>query len=87
MTAEPFLVTVAPDAGGRPGPVRAFLAAPGQAVNLLRNTWHGVLTPLGPTGLFAVIDRIGAGANLQEYRFAEPPSIVAGVPPVASPFR
>lgn len=77
MTAEPFLLTVAPDSGGRPGPVRAFLAAPGQGVNLLRNTWHGVLTPLGPTGLFAVIDRIGEGANLEEHWFDTGPEIVA----------
>jgi ureidoglycolate lyase len=78
MTAEPFLVTVAPDAGGRPGPVRAFVAGPGQGVNLLRGVWHGVLTPLGPSGLFAVIDRIGAGANLDEHRFDAAPVIVAG---------
>jgi ureidoglycolate lyase len=77
MAAEPFLVVVAPDAGGVPGPVRAFLAAPGQGVNLLRGTWHGVLTPLGPTGLFAVIDRIGPGTNLEEHTLSDPPVIVA----------
>jgi ureidoglycolate lyase len=65
MTANPFLVIVAPD-----GPVRAFLAAPGQGINLLRNTWHGVLTPLSAPGLFAVIDRIGATPNLQEYNIS-----------------
>lgn len=68
MTADPFLVIVAPDEGDRPGTPRAFLTAPGQAVNLLRGTWHGVLTPLTAPGLFAVIDRIGPGANLQEHR-------------------
>jgi len=41
--------------------------APGQAINLHRGTWHGVLTPLAEPGLFAVIDRIGSTANLEEY--------------------
>ena len=68
MTQNPFLVIVAPDDAGKPGPVRAFLTAPGQGINLLRNTWHGVLTPLSGPGLFAVIDRIGTTRNLQEHR-------------------
>ncbi|WP_373354819.1 ureidoglycolate lyase [Pseudoroseicyclus sp. CXY001] len=68
----PFLVIVAPDAGGAPGTPRAFLTAPGQGVNLHRGTWHGVLTPLSPPGLFAVVDRIGEGANLEEHRLDQP---------------
>ena len=68
MTQNPFLVIVAPDDAGKPGPVRAFLTAPGQGITLLRNTWHGVLTPLSGPGLFAVIDRIGTTRNLQEHR-------------------
>ena len=78
MTFAGFLVTVAPDEDGRPGAPRAFLAAPGQGINLLRGTWHGVLTPLAAPGLFAVVDRIGEGANLEEYRFDEPWEITAG---------
>lgn len=70
MSQSPFLVIVAPDNDGVPGPVRAFLTAPGQGINLLRNTWHGVLTPLTAPGLFAVIDRIGATPNLQEFRLS-----------------
>lgn len=72
MTQAPFLVIVAPDEGGQPGRPQAFLTAPGQGVNLLRGTWHGVLTPLALPGLFAVIDRIGPGANLEEYRYFVP---------------
>jgi ureidoglycolate lyase len=45
-------------------------------VNFHRGTWHGVLTPLQAPGLFAVVDRIGAGANLQEHWF-ETPFVVA----------
>lgn len=66
MTAHPFLVIAAPDEGGRPGTPRAFLTAPHQGVNFHRGTWHGVLIPLHAPGLFAVIDRIGSGVNLEE---------------------
>ncbi len=42
-----------------------------QGINFHRGTWHGVLTPLHAPGLFAVIDRIGTTANLEEYRYAQ----------------
>lgn len=71
MTQAPFLVIVAPDAGGRPGQPLAFLSAPGQGVNYHRGVWHGVLCPLSAPGLFAVIDRIGPGANLEEHHFPQ----------------
>lgn len=67
MSEAAWLVIVAPDAGGRPGAPRAFLPKPGQGVNFLRGTWHGVLTPLAEPGLFTVIDRIGDTPNLEEY--------------------
>ena len=67
MYETTWLVTVAEDAGGTPVNLRAFLVAPGQGINLHRGTWHGVLTPLAEPGLFAVIDRIGPTANLEEY--------------------
>ena len=76
MTAAPFLVIVAPDEGGRPGRPRAFLTTGAQGINLHRGTWHGVLTPLSAPGLFAVVDRIGAGANLEEYRYDAPWRVV-----------
>ncbi len=71
MTQHPFLVIVAPDEGGAPAAARAFLTNGAQGVNLHRGTWHGVLTPLHAPGRFAVVDRIGPGANLVEYRYAE----------------
>ncbi|WP_170334093.1 ureidoglycolate lyase [Ruegeria arenilitoris] len=76
MTHQPFLVIVAPDEGGKPGEPKAFLTLPGQAVNYHRGTWHGVLTPLHGPGLFAVVDRIGAGSNLEEYWFDTPYEVV-----------
>ncbi|MDK3072301.1 ureidoglycolate lyase [Sedimentitalea sp. JM2-8] len=77
MSYLPFLVVVAPDAGGNPGTPLAFVTEPGQAVNLHRGTWHGVLTPLHAPGLFAVIDRIGAGDNLEEHWFDSPYRIIS----------
>lgn len=68
MTAHPFLVIVAPDPQASP---RAFITNGAQGINLHRGTWHGVLTPLHAPGLFAVLDRIGPGANLEEHRYAE----------------
>jgi len=76
MTGDAFLVIVAPDAGGTPGQPRAFLTDGTQAINLHRGTWHGVLTPLAEPGLFAVIDRIGPTANLEEHWFTEPYTIL-----------
>jgi ureidoglycolate lyase len=76
MTQHPFLVIVAPDADGRPGAPRAFLTSGAQGINLHRGTWHGVLTPLRAPGLFAVVDRIGPGSNLQEYRYPAPWTVV-----------
>ncbi|MFC6638190.1 ureidoglycolate lyase [Sulfitobacter sp. JBTF-M27] len=69
MSGDPFLVVVARDAGVRPADPLAFLTQPGQAINFHRGIWHGVLTPLAAPGLFAVVDRIGAGANLEEHWF------------------
>ena len=69
MTADPFLVIVSTGPGATP---RAYLTNGAQGINLHRGTWHGVLTPLAAPGLFAVVDRIGDGPNLEEYRYPEP---------------
>lgn len=76
MSHDAFLVIVAQDAGNAPGTPLAFRTKPGQAINFHRNTWHGVLTPLTGTGLFTVIDRIGAGDNLQEHWFDTPWTVI-----------
>lgn len=77
MSATSFLVVVAEGRDATPGPVHAFLTAPGQGINFHRGTWHGVLTPLSAPGLFAVVDRIGDTANLEEHWFDTPPVITA----------
>lgn len=71
MTANPFLVIVAPDDDGQPGRPLAFMTEPFMGVNYHANIWHGVLTPLSAPGRFAVIDRIGTGDNLEEYWLKE----------------
>ncbi len=75
MHGRAWLVIVAPDADGQPGQPRAFVAGGDQGVNFHRGTWHGVLTPLHDPGLFAVLDRIGEGANLEEH-VLDPPIMV-----------
>lgn len=77
MSDAPFLVVAAEGTDAVPGTLHAFITQPGQAVNIHRGVWHGVLTPLGGNGLFAVIDRIGDGPNLEEYWFDDPISVVA----------
>ncbi len=76
MSEYPFLVIVAPDDAGVPGAPQAFLTDGAQGINLLRGTWHGVLTPLSAPGLFAVVDRIGTTPNLEEYRYQKPWTVV-----------
>lgn len=78
LNPAPFLVIVAEDAGGRPTRPLAFVTDPGQGVNILRNIWHGVLTPLAAPGLFAVIDRIGSTPNLEEFWFETPWTVEPG---------
>ena len=74
LTAHPFLVTVSDGPDAEP---RAFLTAPHQGVQIRRGAWHGVLTPLHAPGLFAVVDRVGEGPNLEEHVFQVPWTVVA----------
>jgi len=78
MTEHPFLAIVADDDNGKPGLPKAFLIPPHKGINIHRNVWHGVLTPLHAPGLFAVIDRTqGDGNNLEEFFFDQPYVITA----------
>ena len=72
-----FLVIVAADEDGQPGLPQAFLTAPHTGINIYKNIWHGVLTPLSAPGLFAVIDRIGNDTNLEEHWFDEAYTVIA----------
>ena len=66
---RPFLVVVAEDDGGKPGTPAAFLCQGNQGVNYARNAWHHPLISLDETSDFLVVDRGGAGNNLEEYFF------------------
>ena len=68
----PMLIIVADDRAGIPVDPKAFISQPGQSINLHRGVWHGVLTPLGRDGRYVVVDRIGAGDNLEEYWLTDP---------------
>ncbi|MGU3574427.1 ureidoglycolate lyase, partial [Brucellaceae bacterium C25G] len=46
LSSEPFLVIVADDKNGTPLRPKAFITKGGQGINIHRNIWHGVLTPL-----------------------------------------
>lgn len=76
MCENGFLVIVADDANGTPINPKAFVTQTGQAINLHKGTWHGVLTPLAGSGQFAVIDRIGEGNNLEEFTLETPHTVV-----------
>lgn len=75
MSSDPFLVVVATGPDATP---LAFITNGAQGINFHRGTWHGVLTPLSGGGLFAVIDRIGEGANLDEFRHPTGWTVVRG---------
>lgn len=72
LSDRPFLVVVAADNDGSPGEPVAFMTNGAQGVNYHRNTWHGVLTPLGEESDFLIVDRGGDGDNLQEHHYPEP---------------
>ncbi len=74
MHQHPFLIIVALDPQAVP---LAFLTNGAQGINLARGTWHGVLTPLAAPGVFAVVDRIGSTANLEEHRYTAPWTVLA----------
>ena len=64
-----FIVIVASDYNNRPGKPEVFLTKDGQGINYHRNIWHGILAPLEGHGLFAVIDWIGSGNNLDTHYY------------------
>jgi ureidoglycolate lyase len=75
-----YLVVVAdPREKLTPQALRAFRATGRQGVNYARNTWHHPLLVLAPDHDFLVIDRGGAGENLEEVWFEESAKIFLDV--------
>ena len=79
LTPNPFLVVVAEDLDGTAAEPLAFVTGPGQGVNIRRNAWHGILTPLQAVSDFVIVDRGGEGNNLEEYHYPAPFLIVDAV--------
>lgn len=71
LSPRPFLVVVCPDGAEGPGEPVAFVTRPGQGVNYPAGRWHGVLTPIGESQDFLVVDRAGSGSNLEEHHFPQ----------------
>ncbi|MGE6782828.1 ureidoglycolate lyase [Ensifer adhaerens] len=76
LSDNPFLIVVSKETEEGPSEPIAFRTTPGQGVNIARNVWHGILTPLDDVSDFAVVDRGGEGVNLEEHFFKEPFLIV-----------
>ena len=78
LADAPYYVVVAEDDNGRPGALRAFVSSGWQGVNYAKNVWHHPLLALGAVRDFVVVDRGGAGVNLQEHPLEEAVCIAAG---------
>lgn len=72
LSARPYLVVVAAQGEFDPATLRAFLVDDGRGVNYARGTWHHPLMALGGVSDFLVIDRGGAGHNLDEIALDAP---------------
>lgn len=72
LSAQPWLVVVAPPGPLDPAGVRAFLARNGQGVNYAKGVWHHPLIALNEVSDFLVVDRGGSGANLDEQNLPRP---------------
>lgn len=72
LSGRPWLVVVAEDRNGVPGPPQAFLASGKQGVNYRAKAWHHPLIALDQVSDFLVIDRGGPGDNLEEFTYSDP---------------
>jgi ureidoglycolate lyase len=70
LTRRPYLVVVAP--AEEATAMRAFLVKDGIGVSYARGIWHHPLLALEEQSDFLVVDRGGAGHNVDETSFAEP---------------
>jgi len=66
LSGRSYLVVVAPPGRFDATAIRAFVAGPGQGINLVPRTWHHFNLALGGVSDFLVIDREGPGDNCEE---------------------
>lgn len=72
LSAQPYLVVVAPAGVLDAAKIRAFVSSGWQGVNYAKGVWHHPLIALGEVSDFVVVDRGGDGLNLNEQALAEP---------------
>ena len=77
LSGGEWLVAVALDENGRPGAPLVFRANGHQGVCYAPNIWHHPLIALGRVSDFLVVDRDGAGVNLEEMRYDTPHAVRA----------
>lgn len=77
LSGRPFLIVVAPAGPFEANKLAAFAATPLQGVNIRKGVWHHFNLAFGETSDFLVIDREGAGDNLEEITLAEPIMLAA----------
>ena len=66
LSARAYLVVVANAGAFDASTLRAFVVDDGRGVNYARGVWHHPLIALGGVSDFLVVDRGGAGSNLDE---------------------
>ena len=72
LHTDPFLVIMAENKGEAPHGPKAFITNGHQGINIFRNTWHGILTPIVKQTDFIVVDRSEAKTNVEEYYLEVP---------------
>ena len=72
IKSDQFLITIAEDKNGVPYNPKAFLTNGKQGVNIYKNIWHGVLTPIGRQSEFLVVDRSDPDTNLELFELTTP---------------
>lgn len=72
LSNNPYYVVVAEAGEFDESKIKVFLASPQQGVNYAPHTWHHYSLALYETSNFLVIDRKGAGTNLEEVKLTAP---------------
>ncbi|TAM06902.1 MAG: ureidoglycolate lyase [Paraburkholderia sp.] len=71
LDSRPYLIVVAPAGDLDITQIRAFVTQGWQGVNYAKGVWHHPLIALGEVSDFIVVDRGGAGHNLDEQDLPE----------------
>lgn len=75
LSGGDWLIAVANDQDGMPGPPQVFRATGRQGVCYAPNVWHHPLLVLDAVADFLVVDREGPGQNLEELSYRTPQAV------------